>query len=115
MPHLKASRFVSLPQGNPMLLADRMRTKLTAALQPVRLELVDRSAEHAGHAGLKEHVAAGRAPASGETHFDLLVVSPAFRGQSRVTRQRLVYKAVAEELAAGVHALAITALTPEEA
>lgn len=90
-----------------MSMAERIRAKLDAALAPGRLELVDESAMHAGHAAMK-----GLPP--GETHFRLTVVSAAFRGLNRVQRQRLVYQALAAELADGIHALAVTALAPEE-
>lgn len=90
-----------------MSLAARIQAKLTAALAPIQLDLVDESALHAGHAAMK-----GLPP--GETHFRLTIVSEHFRGLPRVQRQRLVYRTLSEELADGVHALAITALTPGE-
>lgn len=90
-----------------MGMAERIRASLTAALAPGRLELVDESSHHAGHAAMK-----GLAP--GETHFRLLVVSDRFTGLNRVQRQRLVYQALAGEMADGIHALAITALAPGE-
>ena len=88
-----------------MEIANRIREKLTEALSPTRLELVDDSASHAGHAGHD-----GR----GESHFNLVVVSEAFEGQSRVERQRRVYGILAEELADRVHALSLRTLTPAE-
>lgn len=90
-----------------MGMAERIRANLTAALAPSRLELVDESAHHAGHAAMKGLPA-------GETHFRLLVVADRFRGLSRVQRQRLVHKTLEAELADGIHALAITALAPGE-
>lgn len=87
-------------------MADRLRAKLGAALRPISLTIVDESAQHAGHAGARE---------GGETHFRVRIVSVEFTGLSRVQRQRRVYAAVAEELAGGVHALALTTLTPDEA
>ncbi|WP_298722702.1 BolA family protein [uncultured Ferrovibrio sp.] len=90
-----------------MSMAERIQAKLTAALAPERLDLVDDSARHAGHAAMK-----GLPP--GETHFLLTVVSARFEGLPRLQRQRLVYQILAEEMAGGIHALAITALTPEE-
>jgi len=84
-----------------------MASKLEAAFGPSRLEIEDQSHQHAGHAhthDLRE----------GETHFAVLIVAEGFRGQNRVQRQRQIYKILAEELADGVHALALTALTPEE-
>lgn len=93
-----------------MSVAADIRTKLTAALNPLRLEIVDESARHAGHAGMQGHGGTG-----GETHFRLAIVSPLFEGHSRVTRQRMVYDVLAHELAHGVHAIAMTTLTPAEA
>ena len=88
-----------------MSVADTIRRKLTERFAPVRLELVDESERHAGHAGARPE---------GETHFALTIVSAAFAGMSRVARQRLVYEALAAELANRVHALSLTARTPEE-
>jgi len=87
-------------------MANRLRVKLGAALRPSSLNIVDESAHHAGHTGARE---------GGETHFRVRIVSAEFAGLSRVERQRRVYAAVAEEIADGVHALALTTLTPEEA
>ncbi|HLF58591.1 MAG TPA: BolA family protein [Alphaproteobacteria bacterium] len=84
----------------PILIA-----KLTEKLAPVRLDVIDDSARHAGHAGARPE---------GETHFRVTVVSESFRGLDRVARQRMVYAILAEELAGGVHALSLSALTPEE-
>ena len=89
-----------------MSVAASIERKLTEALQPSRLEVEDESARHRGHAGYQE---------GGETHFRITVVSQAFAGQNRVARQRLVYKLLAAELSGRVHALALTALTPDEA
>lgn len=77
-----------------------------AQLAPVRLEIVDDSARHAGHAG---------ASPQGESHFNVLIVSEAFRGLGAVARQRLVYGVLKAELAGPVHALSVKALLPEEA
>ena len=89
-----------------MEMAKRIETKLTQRLEPTRLEIVDDSAKHQGHAGWSP---------GGETHFNVLVVSGAFEGQSRVARQRLVYEILAEELEERVHALQLKTLTPAEA
>ncbi|MEO3427250.1 BolA family protein [Pelagibius sp. CAU 1746] len=88
-----------------MAVAQTIEQKLTEALAPQRLKVVDDSEKHKGHAGYRE---------GGETHFSVEVVSAAFAGQSRVARQRRVYEILAEELAAGVHALQLKTLTPEE-
>ena len=88
------------------VVAARLRNKLEAAFQPAELIINDESARHAGHSGARD---------GGESHFRVRIVSPAFSGLSRVERQRRVYQAVAEEIAGGVHALALTTLTPQEA
>jgi len=88
-----------------MSVADTMRRKLTARFNPVRLDIIDDSARHAGHAG---------AQPGGETHFDVTIVSDAFAGMGRVARQRLVYETLADEIAGGVHALALRTLVPDE-
>ncbi|HLY44537.1 MAG TPA: BolA family protein [Stellaceae bacterium] len=88
-----------------MTVAETMRDKLTRRFAPVRLEIVDESHRHAGHAGARPE---------GETHFSLTIVAPAFAGLSRVARQRLVYEALADELATRVHALSVTTRTPAE-
>ena len=92
-------------------IATLIREKLTKALAPIRLEIEDDSWRHAGH----HHEGGMDAKPGGESHFNLVVVSEAFEGLSRVNRQRAVNAAVAEELAGPVHALSIRALTPAEA
>ncbi|MFA7429145.1 MAG: BolA family protein [Rhodospirillaceae bacterium] len=101
---------------------DRMEAKLTAALNPQRLAILDDSHRHAGHgdriAALKEQGAGdGHAPidGGGETHFRVEIVSSAFEGKSRVERQRMVYAIVDSELRERVHALQLKTLTPAEA
>ncbi|WP_343685047.1 BolA family protein [Asticcacaulis sp.] len=85
---------------------ETIETKLTAAFAPLRLEVTDDSDKHKGHSGARE---------GGESHFSVLIVSEAFRGQSRVARQRAVNAALREELTGPVHALSMQTLTPEEA
>ena len=87
-------------------VANRLREKLEAAFTPEILAIEDESSRHAGHSGTRE---------GGESHFRVRIVSAAFKGLSRVERQRRVYATVAEEIDAGLHALALTTLTPEEA
>lgn len=89
-----------------MKVADSIRRKLTEALDPAVLHIVDDSEKHKGHAGYRD---------GGETHFTVTVVSAAFEGEGRIARQRRVYAILAEELAGPVHALSIRALTPAEA
>lgn len=88
-----------------MIVKERMREKLQRGLDPHLLEVIDDSSKHAGHAG---------ADPRGETHFTVKVVSHAFSGKSRLDRHRMVNALLAEELAGGVHALAIEARAPGE-
>jgi stress-induced morphogen len=85
--------------------ADRIASVLRAAFSPSALAITDDSARHAGHAGARPE---------GETHFSVSLVSPLFRGQSRVERARAVHAALAREFGAGMHALSLTLRTPEE-
>ena len=84
-------------------LRDRMREKLLTALEPVYLDVIDESHNHEGHGGWRE---------GGGTHFRVKVVSPAFAGKSRLAMHRMVNEALADDLAGGVHALAIEARAP---
>ncbi len=86
-------------------VADTMRRKLTEALAPARLAIIDESHRHAGHAGARPE---------GETHFRIEIVSEKFAGLSRIERQRLVHEVLATELAGRVHALSLATRTPEE-
>jgi BolA protein len=87
-----------------MNVAARIRERL-AALDPVDLSLVDESSQHAGHAGWQP---------GGGTHWRLTIVSPRFAGQPTVARHRMVYQALGELMQNPIHALAITARSPEE-
>ena len=87
-----------------MNVAGRIRSRL-AALEPLALELIDESAQHAGHAG---------AAPGGETHWRLSIVSPRFAGQPTVARHRMIYQTLGELMQNPIHALAITARSPEE-
>jgi BolA protein len=86
-------------------VADTIRDKLTGRFAPTRLEIVDESHRHAGHAGARPE---------GETHFAVTIVAPAFQGLSRLARQRLVYETLADELATRIHALSLTTRAPDE-
>jgi stress-induced morphogen len=88
-----------------MQVEQAIKEKLIAALNPVSLEVVNDSSNHAGHAST---------PGSGESHFSVKVVTPAFAGKSRVERHRMVNAALADLLQGKVHALAIQALAPGE-
>lgn len=86
-------------------IAEGIERNIRAKLAPVRFALADESDRHAGHTGWRE---------GGETHFRIEVVSTAFAGLSRVRRQQLVYGLLDAEFAAGLHALSMATLTPEE-
>jgi len=88
-----------------MSVADTIKQKLTDALAPERLDIVDESARHAGHAG---------AAPGGETHFKVTIISNAFAGRSRIERHMQVHDALADELRGPIHMLSIKALTPAE-
>jgi len=89
------------------MTADRvalLRERLTAALAPEHLEVVDESAAHAGHAGAR----------AGGGHFALTIVSPAFNGRGLLERHRMVYAAVGDLMQGEVHALSIKAYASGE-
>lgn len=88
-----------------MSIEQSIREKLTAAFAPEVLQVVNESHHHAGHAG---------SPGTGESHFNVKVVSEAFAYKSRLERHRMVNDVLADELSGKIHALAITALSPEE-
>jgi BolA protein len=88
-----------------MSVAEIIKTKITDALAPSRLEITDDSARHAGHAG---------ASGDGESHFKVVVVSEIFEGKSRIERHMLVNEALADELRGPIHMLQIKAITPAE-
>jgi BolA protein len=88
-----------------MSITSRLRQKLMLTLRPTRLDVVNESELHAGHRN---------SPGTGESHFRVLVVSEAFSGKSRVERHRLVNEALKDELAGGIHALALSTVAPGE-
>ncbi|KTQ95723.1 MULTISPECIES: BolA family protein [Aureimonas] len=96
-----------------MTIQARIETKLREAFGPETLAVVNESHLHAGHhhGGSDHH---GGFDGTGETHFRVRIVSQAFSGKSRVERHRAVNATLAEELAGGVHALAIEASAPGE-
>jgi len=94
---------MTLPATGP--LADLIAARLTDALAPTQLHVSNDSAQHRGHLG---------DDGTGESHFTVTIESPAFTGISRVERQRLVNRALADLLAERIHALAIKARAPGE-
>lgn len=94
---------MSLSATGPV--ATEMTRRLQAALTPTRMELINDSEKHRGHAGYD---------GSGESHFTLIIESPLFTGQNRVQRQRAIYAALGELMVDKVHALSIKAWAPDE-
>ncbi|MCK6374835.1 MAG: BolA family transcriptional regulator [Zoogloea sp.] len=86
-----------------MSVIDEIRQRL-AVLAPVKVELIDDSALHAGHAGAR----------SGGGHYRLSIVSAAFAGKNTVARHRMIYDALGDMMRKEIHALAIQAETPED-
>jgi len=82
----------------------RIETTLREQLAPERLEIVDDSSKHAGHAGAR----------SGGGHFAVTIVSKRFEGLNAIQRHRLVYEALGDLMKTDIHALSVRALTPEE-
>ena len=94
-----------MPEAVTGPVARQIIDRLTAALSPTRLELEDQSGLHVGHAGHDPR---------GESHFALMIESPAFAGLGRVERQRKIYAALGELMRDRVHALTIKASAPGE-
>jgi BolA protein len=88
-----------------MTVEQQIRETLMVALEPTRLDVINESHLHAGHAS---------SPGTGESHFRLLVVSPKFADRNRLERHRLVNDALGSLLRDRIHALAIKAFAPGE-
>jgi BolA protein len=84
--------------------SQRLEARLRATLQPLTLEIIDDSHQHAGHAGA----------ADGRGHYTVLIVAERFAGVPVVRRHRLVYEAVGDMMTSDIHALSIQALAPGE-
>ncbi len=96
-----------------MSMQKTIETKLKTAFAPELLSVLNESHLHAGH----HHAASGHHEVfdgTGETHFRVRIVSPAFATMSRVERHRAVNTLLADELAGSVHALAIEPAAPGE-
>ena len=86
-------------------VATEMLSRLNSALSPTAIELIDDSEQHRGHGGYNPE---------GESHFTLLIESPAFTDKNRVERQRMIYSALGDLMKSRVHALSIKASAPGE-
>ncbi|KZP34719.1 bola-like protein [Athelia psychrophila] len=87
-----------------------IRQKLNAQLQPSELIITNDSWQHRHHAAMK-----AEGGGNGETHFSVKVVSDEFKGKSTMQRHRMIYSALSEDLAQGLHALSLKTVTTEEA
>lgn len=88
----------------PSQRISRIREAIESGLAATHVEVIDHSAEHAGHPGAE----------AGGGHFEVLVVSEQFEGQSRLAAQRLVYQALGPLMSSDIHALSMHTLTPEQ-
>ncbi|MBI1403629.1 MAG: BolA/IbaG family iron-sulfur metabolism protein [Porphyrobacter sp.] len=87
-----------------MSVAEEMHQRLTEAFAPTRLEIINDSARHHGHAG---------DDGSGESHFTVVIEAAAFTDMNRLARQRAVIAALGDIVGQRVHAVAIRAGVPE--
>lgn len=85
--------------------AERIVSELQRTLHTQQVELIDDSHLHAGHAGARD----------GRGHFRVRVISPDFAGLRTLQRHQLVYRSLGAMMQTDIHALSITALTPDEA
>ena len=88
-----------------MALEEIIKQKLNAEFAPEKLEVINESHKHAGHAG---------SPGTGESHFHIYIVSEKFKGLSRVEIHRQINNCLSEELQTKIHALSIKALSKME-
>ncbi len=86
------------------MTTELIKQKLNEAISPEILELIDNSAEHAGHAGAKQ----------GGGHYSVTIVANLFDGKTMVQRHQLIYQALGDLMKNEIHALGINALTPSE-
>jgi BolA protein len=87
-------------------VAKRITKKLNDAFSPDRLIVINESSMHAGHQESFD--------GTGETHFRIRIISPAFTGMDRIARHRAINELLSRELAEGVHALALEPAAPDE-
>ena len=88
-----------------MMSRDHLTQILRERLAANHVEVIDETAQHAGHAGL---------PQGEGDHFSVLIVADQFAGISLVERHRAVYAVLQEELKSAIHALKIQAVAPSE-
>ena len=105
MPHMESPRNDEVENFMAAPLQTEIENLLSAAFAPSRLEVVNDSARHRGHAG---------DDGSGESHFTVTIESATFADKSRLERQRMVNAALGDIPGGRVHALAIKAIAPGE-
>jgi BolA protein len=81
-----------------MSITEELRKRLEEAFQPGRLEIIDESEKHRGHAGYRE---------GGESHFRIIIEAEAFAPMSRIERHRAVHEVLGKDLVSRIHALAL--------
>ncbi|MEO0991061.1 MAG: BolA family protein [Pseudomonadota bacterium] len=81
-----------------MRVVQEIEDSLRAVFQPDRLEVLDESHQHKGHAG---------APPGGESHFRVRISALEFTKMSRIERHRAVHSALGPDLLGRIHALAL--------
>lgn len=86
------------------MTTELIKQKLNTALQPDLLEIIDNTAAHAGHSGVK----------SGGGHYNVTIVAKIFENKTLVKRHQLIYQALDDLMKKDIHALSINALTPSE-
>ncbi|MDE0308461.1 MAG: BolA/IbaG family iron-sulfur metabolism protein [Acidiferrobacterales bacterium] len=84
-----------------MVVQNQIRQKLTDALAPVHLEVINESSMHS-------------VPPGSESHFKVVAVSDEFQDQSLIFRHRMINDLLADEIAGPIHALSLHAMTPDE-
>ncbi|KAF8441471.1 bola-like protein-domain-containing protein [Boletus edulis BED1] len=102
--------MVTTESGSRGPVETAVHRKLTTLLKPSRLTITNDSHLHRHHAAMR-----AQGGGSGETHFAVQIISEAFEGKSTLQRHRLVYSALSDELAQGLHALSLKTATPLEA
>ncbi|MDJ0656580.1 MAG: BolA family protein [Xanthomonadales bacterium] len=83
---------------------EKIESLLTEALSPASLVVLDQSHLHKGHPGARD----------GRGHFDVIIVSDAFRGKSTISRHRMIYEALGKMMTTDIHALSISAEAPDQ-
>ena len=86
------------------MISDQIKHLLIDSLKPELIEIIDNSADHAGHPGAQ----------SGGGHYHVTIVSDLFEGKSLVQRHQLVYRALGDMMKEKIHALGINAISPNE-